>query len=181
MFDRLNRGGALTVMLATALIVGHPVVWASGLVPTETSQDSFPISTYPMFASAVPEVYSLHHIIATGRGIPEVRVPKHLWAVGGMNQARGQLDKAVVEFRRDKKQKHGPLRDFCTKAARRIARQKGKDGSPFAGANRVQIVRSQYHLKNYFLGSETAPIKRQVVLSCPIKRPKRSSSGATQP
>src|SRR5690606_8829317 len=125
MFDRLGRRGALMTIIVTVALVGHPVVWASGLIENDRSHDSFPLSTYPMFASRVPEVYGMHHIIATGRDVEPVRVPKSYWTHGGMNQARGQLDRAVAVFRSQDKAS-SMLSKFCEKAAKRITRLRGR-------------------------------------------------------
>lgn len=168
MFDQLNRRGALIVIFLTAAIVGHPAVWASRLVEPPPNVDSFPISTYPMFASSVPDVYGIYHIVATGPGDREVRVPKNYWTLGGMNQARGQLDKAANAYRRSGRRDDSTLMRFCTKSAQRIARR--KPGSAFDGTNKVRIVYSKYHLKDYFAGKDTSPVSRRVVLSCPIRR-----------
>jgi len=178
MFDQFSRRGALVVIFLTAVIVGHPVVWASHLLQSDTNPDSFPLSTYPMFSSSVPEVYGLHHIVAVGRDVPEVRVSKRYWTVGGMNQARGQLDKAVTAYRRSGRRQDEVLRGFCEKAARRIARLDGAAREEFAGTTKVQIVYSKYHLKKYFLSKDKDPISRRVVLSCPILRSPSERAGA---
>jgi hypothetical protein len=176
MFDQLNRRGALVVIFLAAIVVGHPIVWASGWARYDGNPDSFPISVYPMFASAVPDVYPLHHIIATGPHGQEVRVPKSYWTVGGMNQARGQLEKAVRAYRQGGRPRDSTLHRFCTQAAQRIARRK-KDAS-FAGTTKVQVVHSKYHLRKYFNGVDTSPVTRRRVMSCPIHRMKEQRKEA---
>jgi hypothetical protein len=169
MLDKLNRRGAIATMLATALLVGHPVGWASGLMENDGKRDSFPLSTYPMFASKVPAVYGLHHIIATGPGVDTVRVPKRYWTHGGMNQARGQLERAAREHRGVEKPK-SRLQKFCEVAARRVGRLRGNTRTRFDGTRQIEVVYSRYHLKNYFLGLGTAPQSQVVRFTCPIER-----------
>ena len=158
-------------LFALALIVvAHPSVWALKLVKPKSNRDSFPISTFPMFSVKVPEKPRINHLIATGPDGVEVRVPFWLWTTGGMNTARAQLNQAVRK--KDKER----LIAFCQKAARGIAKRRARATARgakdrFDGATHVKIVRSRYHLENYFRHGERAPLGRRRIRQCKIEQP----------
>lgn len=165
MFDRLGRRAALILIAVVALIVAHPVIWAAGWVKPETNMDSFPLSTFPMFAERVDNQKFMNYVVISGGPNDGAIVSWWLWTKGGMNGARGQINHAFREFRdRGTDEK---LKGFCRTAADRIARET-KGTEPYQGAREIRVVRSRVLVDRYFEGSERPKLKRRVLTRCPV-------------
>jgi hypothetical protein len=159
---RLERGVALVVGLGTSLAVLSPLVAMDG--------DSFPISSYPMFARprGQPTLYAAVGRAADGS---EHRLPASAIGSSEVLQTKVLIQRSV---------ERGPEATLalCQSIAQRIA------GSPWAAALRsVEIVRRRYDPIAYFVtGPE--PIEQERLQTCKLPsaraatRPKRK---ATEP
>lgn len=138
-----ERAWAWVVSIAVMGAVLWPLGWKSG-------RDSFPLSSYPMFAHGrrSAELRAIYAVATDGRGERRY-VPPELVANREVLQARAVLDRAA----RGGNQGAALL---CDEIAGRIAA--GGGGDPFAGAAFVQIIRGKHDAGVYFdtgaLGSE---------------------------
>lgn len=179
MLHKLSPRAALVFMVLVALLVAHPVVWSARLVdPDGRRVDSFPLSTYPMFANRPPAVQNINYVIVRGGEAHGNRVPSWMWARGGMNQARGQINRAVGDMRRGEGRER--LESLCDRAAARVAKRQERDDKRFAGAKTVAVVRSRYDVAAYFEGKarghEVGPQSTRTMYWCPI--PQREDDDA---
>jgi hypothetical protein len=151
----VSAGERLRALLVSAVVLGA-VVWP---VTWRSDRDSFPLSSYPMFAhnrrsAELRAVYA----VATDAAGERRYVPPELVANREVLQARAVLDRAGKSGGKG-------ARLLCGEIARRIA---GESGGPFADAAEVQIIRGRHDAAVYFdtgeLGSE------KVLASCPVER-----------
>jgi hypothetical protein len=116
--------------------------------------DSFPLSTYPMFARprGQPILYAL---VATARDGSERRVPAALVASGEVLQTKVLIQRSV---------EGGPLamQALCEATAAKLA-------AAAAGATPsfVDVVRRRYDPIGYFTSGPT-PIEQERLLRCPV-------------
>ena len=111
-------------------------------------EDSFPLSTYPMFSHARGDYYRVTYFV----GDDAERLNYRLAGTGGFNQVRRQIRRAAKEGR-------GP--DLCAAVANRLA------GQPDAPAE-VAVVTGRFLLDGYFDGA-TAPVETEVHARCPVR------------
>ena len=154
---RLHAYGLSAVMLVAVLA---PL----SLDPQDPTQDSFPLSTYPMFSYDRDRTFDL--IVAVARG-PDgfgAKVPPRFVASAEAMHAQKALMKAVSR---------GRTRPMCREIAGRIA--DSPDGGASAGlkpAREVAIVESTVDVLDYLAG-DTAPEKTRVLTRCRIAREPR--------
>jgi hypothetical protein len=136
------RAYVLTVVLAG--LVASPLVGAF-------ERDSFPVSTYPMFASARPTEVSLPHAIVGHADGSERPAPPTAIANDEVIQALSTLRQAL---------RQGPeaTAALCERIASRVA---GSD------ALLVRIVTSTYNPVGYYTG-EREPIHRVEHVDCEV-------------
>jgi hypothetical protein len=137
------------LMVGVLLAVASPVLRG----PTE---DSFPLSTYPMFARVIEHPWLTIAEGLDGRGIP-VRLPPELVASDEPMQAMRTLSVTAGQGRR-------ALRQLCTRIAERVA-----GSERFAAVERVRIVRARFNPLAYFDGSST-PEAVEKLSACPVSR-----------
>ena len=148
-----ERAQAWVISIAVLGAVLWPLGWQSG-------RDSFPLSSYPMFARGrrSAELRAIYAVATDGRGERRY-VPPELVANREVLQARAVLDRAA----RAGKQGAAIL---CGEIADRIAA--GAGDAPFASSVEVQILRSKHDAGVYFdtgaLGSE------KVLARCSVER-----------
>lgn len=112
-------GGLVTVVVLAA------VLWPLGLDPAR--DDSFPLSTYPMFAHKRPRArVNLHYVIAVGPGGARRHVPPELIANAEVMQAMMTVRRAI---------ERGQADHLCREVAARVGRDRG-----FAALDTVQVV-----------------------------------------
>ena len=143
---------AYAITIAVLVAVLYPLSWKEG-------RDSFPLSSYPMFAhnrrsAELRAVYA----VATDAAGERRYVPPELVANREVLQARAVLDRAGKNGGKG-------ARLLCGEIAGRVA---ASGGGPFAGAVEVQIIRGRHDASVYFdtgeLGSE------KVLARCPVER-----------
>jgi len=159
-------------MLFAAVVIGHPVVWSARLLRPKRNVDDFPLSTFPMFARRPNQVMAINHVVIFGGPNHGRTVPYHYWTRGGMNQARGQINRAWRDKVRHGKPKR--IQSICERAAKRVARRIERGDERWEGAQLVAVVRSRYDVDAYFEqkreGEVLPPITRRSRHRCPVKR-----------
>jgi len=119
------------------------------------ARDSFPLSTYPMFAKerGTPVLFA---VVATTREGKEQSIPAALVASGEVLQTKVLIQRTVERGR-------AAVRDLCERTAEKLARE------PATELAAVEVVRRRYDPIAYF-ESGPRPIERELVFRCPIVR-----------
>jgi hypothetical protein len=146
-------------LIAYVLGLGMPLAVLSPLF--SGAADSFPLSTYPMFARArgQPTLYTVVARVADGR---EERLPPSLLGSKEVLQAKVLIQRSVEA---------GPeaLAQLCEDTAARVAA-----APAFGEARSVAIVARQYDPLDYFVKGR-APLVEQRLFECAL--PGRAPSG----
>ena len=118
------------------------------------ARDSFPLSTYPMFASqrGTPVLFAA---VAVTRDGEERSIPAALVASGEVLQTKVLIQRTVERGR-------AAVRELCERTAEKLAREP-------ADLAAVEIVRRRYDPIEYF-ESGPRPIERELLFRCPIVR-----------
>ncbi len=143
MSERLR---AYAISLIVAGLVASPLFGAF-------AGDSFPISTYPMFASERPAEMSFPHAIVVDADGDKRPAPPSAVATDEVIQALSTLRQAI----RDGDE---ATQSLCERIAERVA-----DGD----AVEIRIVTSTFHTIDYFDGAQE-PLARTVHTSCEVPR-----------
>jgi len=150
--ERLHAYGLSLVVLAAVL---SPL----RLDPQDPRQDSFPLSTYPMFSYDRGRVASVTVALALGPDGYEVAIPPGFIATSETMQAMKTLAKSV-------RQGGARARELCTAIAQRVA---SSPEAEFAPARSVAFVRVSYDSIDYLAGNRTQ-LSREVHERCPVLR-----------
>ncbi len=153
-----SSSGATTIraLVTTTLVLG--AVLAPGLQHFgEDPRDSFPLSTYPMFSRARPDVERALYVRALGPEPPR-RVPYGVWSTGGWTTGWRQLQRTV---------RAGPevARPFCDRMAARFAADHTGWG---AEVHTLAIVHGRFELERYFAQGDKTPLDERVLLTCAV-------------
>lgn len=151
----VSRPVAYVFSLAMLGAVLHPLL----LDPQDSGQDSFPLSTYPMFSYDKPRTARVSSAVAIGPERKERAVPPEFVAGSETMQALRTIAKSV---RAGKKQARG----LCEAIARRIA---DSADPAFAGATRVALITAEFDSIDYLSGDRT-PLRRKDHVRCAIAR-----------
>jgi len=116
----------------------------------EKPRDSFPLSYFPMFSFEQRTEGQVTHFVGYDAKGNRVPIPSYYGGVGGMNQIRKQINKAV---------RGGHARGICELAARRIVQ---RNDPRFAQVERVELVTSVHRLNDYFSGKNKQPRLQRV-------------------
>lgn len=144
--DRRARWLGLCVGLGTMVAVLSPL--------GSMDADSFPISSYPMFARPRGQP-TLYAAIARGAGDRERRVPPHWVGSAEVLQAKVLIQRSVARGREG-------TRALCRGIAERIAE------APDRGDLRsVEIVRRRYDPIAYFVNGPE-PLEQERLERCPV-------------
>lgn len=156
--ERLERAWAY---LVAAVAIGAVL---SSL--RSSARDSFPLSTYPMFASqrGTPTLFA---VVATTADGKEQTIPAALVASGEVLQTKVLIQRTV---------ERGPaaLEDLCVRTAEKLGRE------PNPELTSVEIVRRRYDPIAYF-ESGPQPIERKLLFRCPIPTAARRAAGLGAP
>lgn len=135
----------------------------------KNEQDSFPLSTYPMFSADRQGRVTVPHVIgltADGRRI----MPRHRhYGLGGLNQVRRQISRGVREKRA--LQIAQTYADSLTHAPHTAEE---------ATIVEVQVVRSRFLFDDYFVG-DTRPQAESVHATCRIGGQAEAGPGTALP
>ncbi len=146
----LKRWGYL-VTFATALAVAAPM-----LIPD--AEDSFPLSTYPMFARkrGSPRIYQVV-------GVTEERKEHKL---GPKLLGTREVLQAKVLISRASKRGRESRRKLCERVAKNVVAQSNED-TWLKDITEVRIQRVRFHPIEYFTKT-TEPISRQRLFRCKV-------------
>ncbi len=123
-----------------------------GAVPLVLDRDSFPLSTFPMFAADIDRTPSIDTAVAVrGDGSIERLSPADIGGTTVVNQAASVVTTAIVDGRAD---------ELCAAIAGRVG---GAGSAPIA----VEVVTERYDAVRWFDGERT-PIERVVHARCPV-------------
>ena len=129
-------------------------LWPLALDPSE---DSYPLSTYPMFAKPKPDIVTVNHIVALDAEGERRIVPP---AVVG----RGEVMQTRVALRRAVRQGGRAARALCREVAARLA-----EDEAWASAARVEVRTDRFEVATYFESRQ--PIEGgRVHARCRLKR-----------
>lgn len=147
---------------AYLLGLGMPVAVLAPLL--SGASDSFPLSTYPMFAQSRSELmlYSMVAVSAEGR---EERLPPPLLGTKEVLQAKVLIQRSVDG---------GPdtMAQLCSDAAARVAA-----APDFESARALAIVQRRYDPIAYFVSSP-APLAEQRIFECQLPARGARTDGA---
>lgn len=142
----MSKALVVSFSVVLCLLTASPVLWA---------HDSFPLSSYPMFA-APPGTPILHKFLVHRGGEPEVLPPSAL-GTSEVLQARALTRRAVQSGATAR-------RRLCLEVAQRL------DGDPaYRGASQVELVAVRYEPVAYFTSSQPPrPLSTESLTRCPV-------------
>ena len=147
--QRVGEKLRMVLALLLLLLVASPLLRAA-------DDDSYPLSTYPMFARLIG-----HPRLTVAEGLDETgnhfRLPPEIVASSEPMQAMRTLRLTAEQGRR-------PLRQLCARIAERAARSQS-----FATVTRVRIVRARFDPLRYFDGNPT-PEDTEDLVTCRVQR-----------
>ena len=120
-------------------------------------QDGFPLSTYPMFATAKPARVAVMSALALGAGGFEATLEPSYVANAEAMQALSTLKKSVAAGKRS-------ARELCEQIAARVA---AKAEPELAPARHVALVTQEHDAVSYLRG-DTAALSRKVHVRCAV-------------
>ena len=121
-----------------------------GAVPFVLDRDSFPLSTFPMFAADIDRTQSIDTAVAMAPDGTTIRLtPAEIGGTTVVNQAASVVTTAIVG---------GRARELCADIAGRVG-----------GGDRVavEVVTERYDAVRWFDGDRT-PVSRMVHARCPV-------------
>jgi hypothetical protein len=124
-----------------------------GAVPFVLDRDSFPLSTFPMFAADIDRTQSVDTAVAVGADGGVIRLtPAEIGGTAVVNQAASVVTTAIVGSR---------AAELCATIAGRLA----GESAPVT----VEVVTERYDAVRWFDGDRT-PVERVVHARCPVAR-----------
>jgi hypothetical protein len=122
-----------------------------GAVPFVLDRDSFPLSTFPMFAADIDRSQSVDTAVAVGADGAVIRLtPAEIGGTTVVNQAASVVTTAIVG---------GRAAELCATIAGRLAGQ--------SGPVTVEVATERYDAVRWFDGDRT-PVGRVVHARCPV-------------
>jgi hypothetical protein len=156
MSSAMTRLGAAVRATIVCAAVLSPIVQGF----REKPRDDFPLSWFPMFAKARPELEKPVYAVAIGAG-EEAYVASRYWTSGGFNQGASQLIRAASAGSQK-------LRPLCERIAKGVAKRAPRG---VTAPTEVQIRRGTYSLVTFFGDGDRKPIRESVLVSCPVTKP----------
>lgn len=147
-----SRGGAAGFGIAMIAAVLAPVVQNFRTKP----RDSFPLSHYPMFSTARPEIIDVTHLVGSTSSGESVTLRCSLLGLGGMNQLRKQIRRAATGARPER---------TTERLAGRVARK-----PEYADVVAVELVTCGYRVTEWFCG-DLRPVTKIVHAASLVGRP----------
>jgi hypothetical protein len=135
------------------------VLYPMLLDPQDPRQDSFPLSTYPMFSYDKPRTASVTSAVAIAADGAEEAVPPEFVATSETMQAQRTLAKSVRAGRQH-------ARRLCTAIAERVALS---SHPAFARAERVALISVTVDSIRFLAGDRT-PLSRTEHVRCRVRR-----------
>lgn len=143
-----RRAWAYTV---SASLVGA-VLWP---LQQTKAEDSFPLSTYPMFSKRRPTELSLDHVVAVA-ATRQRAVPPPLVASGEVLQAKATITQKLRQGRRG-------AEALCREVAERL-----REDEDWRWADHVEVRSDRYLVLGYFSGAKK-PIWSRVHARCALE------------
>jgi hypothetical protein len=120
-------------------------------------RDSFPLSTYPMFAHTRPRIVDIDHVVAVdGDGQRRV-VPPAIVSRGEVLQSKAIIDGAVSRGRR-------ASAALCREIAARLA-----DDADWSATRLLEVRRDRFDVLGYFSGARE-PLESRVHARCRVRK-----------
>jgi hypothetical protein len=142
----------------SALALGA-VLYPMRFDPQDPEQDSFPLSTYPMFSYDKPRTATVTSAVALGPAGAEQPVPPEFVATSEPMQALRTIAKSVRAGRAQSRQ-------LCESIAEHVARS----AEPrFAHADAVALITVTVDSIRFLAGDRT-PLRRKQHLRCRVRR-----------
>jgi hypothetical protein len=153
----MSRSYAWTLSIGIVALVFLPIAENSRWRP----RDSFPLSYYPMFSSARPEVLEVTYVVGIDADGNRSLIHHRYVGSGGLNQIRKQLKRTV---------KQGPENSqaLCQSIARNVARR-----DRMRELCEVRIVTGKYRPADRFLLGIAQPLEETIHASCAVERDER--------
>jgi hypothetical protein len=124
----------------------------------EKPRDDFPLSWFPMFAAARPELETPVYAVAVGGG-EHAYVASRYWTSGGFNQGASQLIRAAAGGT-------PKLRPLCERIAAAVAKRPPRG---VTAPTELQIRRGTYSLQTFFGENDRTPIREVLLVKCPVQ------------
>lgn len=121
----------------------------------KNEEDSFPLSTYPMFSAYRAGRVTVPHVIGLTESGERVNLHYSHFGKGGLNHTRRQLSKALCK---------GHAVEVAQTYADSLAKKPRKEER---GVVEVQVVRSRFIFDDYFSGDKT-PQAESVHATCRV-------------
>jgi hypothetical protein len=152
----LDRARAWVIIAVTCFAVLSPLVpaWRG------RKDDSFPLSWYPMFASARPAFERPTYVYAWAPDGERAKLDVTWWTSGGFNQGRNMLTSTLEAGL-------GPTADLCARLAKKVGE---KRGDRWARMAEVRIVRGKYDRMRFFAHGIREPLSEKVLYACSVPR-----------
>ncbi len=148
----MSTQGSAAYAYAVSLVLIGAVMWPAVRTPP---QDSFPLSTFPMFSRKRPAEVLIDHVVAVDdRGVAQV-VPPQLVAGADVLQTKVAIAHAVRSGGAGRQR-------LCREVAARLAKE-----PDWRHAKRVEIRRDRFAVLKYFSDSRE-PIHSQVYVRCKV-------------
>ena len=144
----------LRAYLITTLLAGAVAAPLFGILRS----DSFPISTYPMFASARASEVAISHALA-------VRTDGERRPLPPSAVANAEVIQAFETVRQALRQGPEATQALCDRIAAGLAHSGGQGGT-----KRVEIVTDRFDAVSYFKG-DTQPLASTVHAQCEVRSP----------
>lgn len=143
--------GRLRAYLSSALVLAL-VAWP---LTQGIEYDSFPWSSYPMFARDRPQVAVVHHVVAVADDGRHRPIPPPLIANDEVLQAAATIRAAI---------RGGRAPALCRQVAERVAAVPAWDDFTW-----LEVATDRYDVIEYFAGA-VVPIERDLHARCRIRR-----------
>lgn len=153
---RYNQPVSMTRLYGVAITVVTLVAVAWPVTRPPIAGDSFPLSTYPMFAQRRPAARMyLEYVVAVGPEARRRHVPPALVASPEVMQAIMSVHQAIAR---------GDAAGLCRRVAARLARRPSYDRF-----DEVQVVAGNHAAIAYLVDGRHG--QERILASCPIVRP----------
>jgi hypothetical protein len=137
--------------VVSALLLGAVVY------PLAAKGDSFPLSTFPMFSKARPDVAEIDHVVGIAANGGSRALPPEMVASREVLQAKVTVSLAVKRGKQ-------AAAELCSAAAANVATESG-----WEWVERLEVRSDTYQVSGYFSGSKQ-PLRSAVHARCPVTR-----------
>lgn len=137
--------------LSFSILISAAVLWPVKENWHSKPKDDFPLSYYPMFSHKRKATYAMPYVVGYDAEQNRHLIPYRYAGTGGFNQVRRQMRKMVREDQSD------------LLLNQVVERLKESSREPYDQLVKVALVKGKYHLDDYFLNAQTAPLKETIL------------------